>query len=209
MESIMVIIAAVVAALLVGPCVAVGAVIDARRVRALAALLRGRLEATSEELGEALSRAARAERELDAAKRRIGELRSRLEIFEDEAAALWLERAEAEKAASWRLEELLLLQAQNDALVAEVASLRQQRRHLVGQRNALALSARGLAADAEGASADAAAVRALYRALMSERGETVKRMSAADRRTKALEAFINRAYGPVDECEIDDSNGVW
>lgn len=188
MEIIMVILAAIVAALLIGPAVAIGAIVDSRKVRSLAVLLRGRLEAVSEELGGALVRAGRAERAAEAAARRIEELKKKLELFEDEAAALWLERAEAQRATS--------------ALRKEAELLRNQQRFLVDQRDALLLSVRGLTADAEGASSDAVAMRALYSALMSERGETLKRLSAANSRVKALEAFINRAYGPVDECEI-------
>lgn len=214
--EIMVILAAIVAAILIGPAVAVGAVIDSRKIRSLAGLLRSRLESVSDELGRALWRAAELGRDLGAAQRRIASL--------EEASAFWREAyeeaerqegrleealAEADATARWRLEELMLLQAQNDALRDEVASLRKQRRHLAGQRDALKLSARGLTADAEGAAADANAMRALFSAFLSERGETNKRLNAANSRVKALEAFINRAYGPVDECEIKDGNEVW
>lgn len=221
--EIMVVLAAIVAVLLIGPCVAIGSVIDARRVRSLAGLLRSRLEAVSSELGAALWRAAEGERSLAAAKRRIADLEA-TEKWLEESREFWreaFERADgqAERLAKALMEEqerssdyaleLLALREESEALRNEVASLRKQRRFLVAQRNALALSARGLTADAEGASADAAAVRALYSALMAERGKTFQRLNAADRRVKALEAFIHQAYGPVDECEISDSNGVW
>lgn len=237
MEIIMVVLAAIVAALLVGPAVAIGAIVDSRKVRALAVLLRSRLEATSEELGGALVRAGRAEH-------RVVELKTKLELFEDDSAALWLERAEARREVAAKEKELRRAQAQVrvaqgaaiergeliaelkaeiahlhtvlsedgvkiESLRAEVASLRKQRRYLVGQRNSLMLSARGLTADAEGASREAVALRTLNGSLMAERGETLKRSSAANKRVKALEAFINKAYGPVDECEIGSRICGW
>lgn len=223
MENIMVVLAAIVAVLLVGPCVAVGATIDARKVRSYAALLRSRLEA---------------------AESRIGGLKRNLELMEDEAAALWFERAEARREAAAKEKELRRTEAQVrvahgaalelfkrvdelkgeieylhtvlsedgveiESLRAEVASLRKQRRFLVAQRNALALSVRGLTADAEGAASDAVAVRALNSALMSQRAQAIQRSSAANSRVKALESFINKAYGPVDECEIGSRICSW
>lgn len=237
MEIIMVVLAAIVAALLVGPAVAIGAIVDSRKVRALAVLLRSRLEATSEELGGALVRAGRAEH-------RVVELKTKLELFEDDSAALWFERAEARREVATKERELRRAQAQVrvaqgaaiergeliaelkaeiahlhtvlsedgvkiESLRAEVASLRKQRRYLVGQRDALSLSVRGLTSDAEGASSDAVAMRSLNAALMTERAQAIQRSSAANSRVKALESFINRAYGPVDECEVSNRVCSW
>lgn len=216
MEIIMVVLAVVVAALLVGPAVAIGAIVDARRVRSQAALLRGRLETVSGELGGALwhlreTRNALVEKaeELQRQKawarvadgcatefgKRVNELKTEVAELKDEIAHL----------------HAVLSQdgVKIEALSDEVASLRKQRRYLASQRDSLSLSVRGLTADAEGSSADAVALRSANNALMSERAQTFKRLGAANSRVRALEAFIDRAYGPVDECEIKDGDEVW
>lgn len=214
--EIMVILAAIVAALLIGPAVAIGATIDSRKIRSLAVLLRGRLEAVNEELGAALwhlnetrsALVAKAEelqrqkawaRVADGCATEFGKRVNELKTEVDEL------KAEVDQLHTFLSEDGVKIESLQD----EVASLRKQRRHLVGQRDALVASARGLTADAEGASADAAAVRALNGALMAERAQTNKRLNAANSRIKALEAFIERAYGPIDECEINDVNEVW
>lgn len=214
--EIMAVLAAIVAALLIGPCVAVGAVIDAHRVRALAALLRSRLEATSASLGNALWREAEAERALDAAKRRIKDLEA-TEKWLEESRAFWREAFEGADAQATRLAkalmaeqelgteyvaEILALREQSETLRGEVASLRKQRRFLVGQRDALALSARGLTADAEGAVVEIRSLRAGVERWMVEHASAARRLRAANSRVKALEGFIEEAYGPLDECEI-------
>lgn len=195
MESIMVVLAAIVAALLIGPCVAVGATIDARKVRSQAALLRSRLEAVS--------------LEKEAALFHLGETR---EALVAKAEELWREKAWARVAHGCSLERgkmIAELKAEIKQLRAFMSEDGVEIEELRDEVEALALSVRGLTADAEGASNDAAALRALNAALMSERGETLKRLNAADRRVKALETFIDRAYGPVNECEIDTRVCTW
>lgn len=221
--EIMVVLAAIVAALLIGPCVAVGAVVDARRVRSLAGLLRSRLEAVSSELGAALWRAAEGERSLAAAKRRIADLEA-TEKWLEESRAFWrdsFERADgqAERLAKALMEEqerssdyaleLLALREENDELRAEAASLRQQRRFLVKQRDELELSARGLTADLDGSDLEMRSLRSGVERWMVCHAEAAKRLRKAQNRVKALEAFVEEAYGPLDECEIKDSSGVW
>lgn len=186
--EIMVVLAAIVAALLVGPCVAVGAVIDARKIRAFAALLRSRLEAVSEELGSALWRAAEMTRELNAAKRRIADLEA-TEKWLEESRAFWMDSFERADSQAERLARALMAEQERSAdillkekdaveilnkLADEVASLRKQRRYLVAQRNEL--------------KSEALKLLAQRRDLVGQR--------------IALEAFIEEAYGPVDECDI-------
>lgn len=188
MENIMVIIAAIVAALLVGPAVAVGAVIDNRKVRNLAGLLRSRLEAVSDELGRALWRAAEAERSLDAAKRRIADLEA-TEKWLEESREFWRDAFERADSQAERLSKALMAEQERCAdillkekdaveilnkLADEVASLRKQRRYLVGQRDEY--KREGLK-------------------LIAQRRDLVGQRIA-------LESFIEEAYGPLDECEI-------
>lgn len=219
---ILAVITAVVAVVLVGPAVAVGACIDARKVRALAVLLRSRLEATSNELGGALwhlqdarhalgllkAEVALLKTQLEAAKRR-GETRRLQQVRVAGEVAMILDQRKALLAQEAHLQSVVASYGlEIDKLRNEAASLRKQRGFLVSQRNSLIDSARGLTADAEGASADAVALRALNSALLSERAQAIQSLNAANSRVKALEAFIERAYGPVDECEIGSSE-VW
>ena len=115
---ILVVIAAVVAAVLIGPMVAVGAWIEARNVRASNRLLRSRLEAVSEELG----------------------------------AALW--------------------------------HLQDARGFLVGKGEEVLRAKKALK---------------ITDGCFIERGKIIADLNT---RVKALETFIEEAYGPLDECEI-------
>lgn len=179
---ILVVIAAIVAAVLIGPAVAVGACIDARKSRALAALLRVRLETVSSELGGALWHLRDAREALASKSEEILRAKRALKMTD----GCFLERG---KIIAELKDELKEARYEGGLLRAEIASLKTQLEAAKRRAETRRLQQVRVAGEVA--------------MLLDQRKALIKEEARLNNRVVALETFIEEAYGPLDECEIE------